>query len=233
MTVLLRFAILISLYVASPALADTTQSETAQPETNQTDAAQPDSANLSTKSPAKIEIPAGVVEAPFGLYWGMTKEELEAAGVKLVADEDTSLGAIYYATNLPKAVSDIESVRLFLGFGGKLYKVIAASRLFENDPYGVEVRGRYGELIQVLKDKYGAGKEHKFTAEHYDGNNWGMGIKTSENWLYTNFETKDLSIQISCRAQVSSDPFLVLVYEYKPGGVLEEQAQKEHEKGAL
>lgn len=190
-------------------------------------------APASPSAPTPIQVPQGAAEAPFGLYWGITKEELEKAGIKLIADPDTSLGAIYSATNLPKAVSDIESVRLYLGFGGKLFKIIAASRIFPNDPYGSDVQTRYGELVKVLTDKYGAGKESKFTEELYDGNNWGMGIKTNQNWLYTDFETKELTVQISCRAHRSSDLILVLVYEWKPGGALEQKAQKEHEKGAL
>lgn len=213
----------ISLLIGHPASAETVQSPTSDT-----------AATEQLPAPkAPVPMPDGAIEAPFGLFWGMTKEDLDVRGVALVADSDTSLGAVYTATSLPKTVADVEAVRLFLGFGGKLFKVIAVSREYDNDPYGSEVQARYEEVAAVLKEKYGVGKEKKHIADMYDGNNWAFGLRSNENWRYTDYESNDLKVQISCRASGLANPFWVLVYEYKSGSELEEKAQKDHEKGAL
>jgi hypothetical protein len=172
-------------------------------------------------------------QAPFGLTWGATRAEIGKLGVTLTPTTDQSSGERYVATNLPMVIADIETVVLDLGFGGKLYRISAISRTYENDPYGTSVRARYEELVSLLKQKYGPGNETERTDENYGGDDWAYGLMKNKNWLFSIFESGSVSIEISCRSLRMSDPYWVMIYEESAGAAQETEAKAEHEKGAL
>jgi hypothetical protein len=187
-----------------------------------------------TKDATKDSVaPISGEPAPFGLTWGMTKEQIEGLGVSLTSQEDQSRGAEFVATKLPKMVEGANGVVIALGFGGKLYRVTVISNEYDNDGYGAQIGTRYDELVAVLTQKYGKGKAHDFTSSDYRGDRWAYGLWKNENSKYTTFETETLDIEISCRSQDMSDPYWVIIYDYKPGSELEEAAKKQHEKETL
>ena len=125
-------------------------------------------ADMPKAAPSSPAAPA-VAAAPFGLEWGLSKEELEAKGIKL-AEVPTNEGSQRFsATGLSKLVAGVETVVVDFGFDNRLWKVIAASEDFPNDPYGFKVKARYGELNDILTEKYGKGKAtHRTGGSIYD-----------------------------------------------------------------
>lgn len=194
----------------------------AQSSTGQTPKAAPDPQANSTSVPA-----------PFGLSWGATKAETEKVGIVLTARSDESNGPAYMATNLPKTISDVESVALYFGFGDRLYKVAAFGKTYENDPYGTQVRSRYDELVKILEQKYGPGQASDFAADFYHGDNWTYGLMKKENWHYTDFESGGVSVQISCRSVEMNDSYWIIIYENESEAKIAGEARKKHEAGAL
>jgi hypothetical protein len=92
-------------------------------------------------------------DAPFGLKWGQTAEQIRAMGVKLTPQKADDGSDQYTAEALPMVIEDIEGIRLNFGFAGKLWKITAISKAFQNDPYGFAAKARYSELADALSQK--------------------------------------------------------------------------------
>ena len=110
------------------------------------------------ESPAQIH---GEYAAPFGLEWGMSKEQVTAMGVKLTPERPvsrfgiTKSRGIYTAKTLPKNLPDAEEYELLFKQGFGLVKVSAQTRRTRNDLFGSEGKERYSQLKTAIIKKYG------------------------------------------------------------------------------
>lgn len=96
-------------------------------------------------------------QAPFGLKWGMSAEDVRAQNIKLSElSNSKEFGATYQASDLPRTLSDARLVGLSFGFQNKLWRIIVFGQKVDNDPYGAGVKARYSELAAALSDKYGS-----------------------------------------------------------------------------
>lgn len=173
--------------------------------------------------------------APFGLEWGMSKKDAEALGVKLQAARTEDGTASFTAQSLPRILGDVESVRLDFGYDDKLRKIVAVSRSFMNDPHGNAVLARYQELLDVLKSKYGSGRSvHKRGDSIYAESAYFLaGLRGGKSWHYTNFETPEVAIELSVRANDNDTGYWVLIYENRSLGKDVEKEKREREKKSL
>lgn len=153
--------------------------------------------------------------APFGLTWGMSTKEAAAMGIKLQSTKAEDGTANYTAQDLPRVLGDIGGIRLDFGYDDKLRKVVAVSRPFPNDPRGSAVLARYAELLDVLRSKYGSGRStHKLGDSIYAEPKYFLsGLRSGHSWHYTNFETADVAIELSVRANDGDTGFWVLIYD--------------------
>lgn len=153
-------------------------------------------------------------EAPFGLVWGSSEAQVRAAGVVLTPSTDAEYGVSFSATRLPKAISDLQSVDLAFGYNDRLWRIVAVSKEFDNDPYGSAVLLRYDELVAALRKKYGQGAQtHQQDTEMWKGaDEFLMGIKQGRSWHYTIFKMGSISVEISVRALSSDTGIIVLIY---------------------
>jgi len=99
--------------------------------------------------------------APFGLEWGMSTAQVKGLGVDLAERPEKEFGQTYTATKVPKILSDVALVVLSFGYDDKLWRIVAVSKNFDNDPYGSAVQSRYDELARLLGEKYGPGKQNQ------------------------------------------------------------------------
>jgi hypothetical protein len=118
-------------------------------------AALPSMATAADPAPKAAPV---VAAAPFGLEWAVTREAMEAWGIKLVPSSSSEGSQRFTATGLTRLVAGVESVVVDFGFDDKLWKVIAVSEDYPNDPYGFKVKARYSELNDILAQKYGKAK---------------------------------------------------------------------------
>lgn len=176
-----------------------------------------------------------VPAAPFGLEWGLSKEEVEARGIKL-GEAPTSEGSqCFSATGLSKLVAGVETVVIDFGFDNRLWKVIAVSEDFPNDPYGFRVKARYDELNEILAGKYGEGKTtHRTGGSIYDEARYFLaGLKGGQNWHFTTYSAPRLSIEFSVRAKDSDTGYWALIYKNTELAKGYDKAKANREKGAL
>jgi hypothetical protein len=174
-------------------------------------------------------------EAPFGLTWGSSIDQVKSMGIELKPQEKGSFGDSYLASKLPKAISDQEVTFLSFGNDNKLWRIAAISTPFENDPYGAKGQERYDELSGVLSEKYGKGKSVKRLGEsiYSDPKYFVAGIRGGESQCFTDFDSANLSVQLGLFASDSSTLRWRIIYENKRLRALFEQDQKTHEKNSL
>ena len=178
----------------------------------------------------------GSGQAPFGLGWGMSTENVMAQNIKL--DDLTNnkeFGATYQASNLQKTLLDARLVGLSFGYNNKLWRVIVFGEKIENDPYGAKVKERYTQLAAALSDKYGKGnhQEYQDTEIWKNADEFVMGINVGRSWYYTNYETPNISVQLGIQADGNSSSWWRIIYESKALRSRFEADQQAHEKDAL
>ena len=61
-------------------------------------------------------------EAPFGLKWGASSEDVRAAGIDLKEFADSTFGNTYAASKLTKVLADQETTFVSFGFSNKLWR---------------------------------------------------------------------------------------------------------------
>ena len=116
------------------------------------------------ESPAQIH---GKYAAPFGLEWGMSKEQVTAMGVKLTSTNPAE--GVYTAKTLPKNLSDAENYVLVFKQEFGLVKVSALTSDITRDVHGSEGKERYNQLKMAVADKYGKpDKEQEWTDRAID-----------------------------------------------------------------
>ena len=166
------------------------------------------------ESPAQIY---GKYAAPFGLEWGLSKEQVTAMGVKLTPNE--SVKGAYTAKNLPKKLSDGEDYGLLFMQGLGLVKVFALTSDITGDLYGSKGKERYSQLKTAIANKYGKpDREIEWTDRDIDSDQFyqclahdGCGDWLS-HWRGTENET-DGGILLHIRGVSRGTGFIHLGYE--------------------
>ena len=111
------------------------------------------------ESPAQIY---GKYAAPFGLEWGLSKEQVTAMGVKLTPLDPTEES--YATKTLPKNLSDGKYYLLAFMQGFGLVEIRVLTSSITNDVYGSKGKERYNELKTAIVNKYGKpSKEWEWT----------------------------------------------------------------------
>lgn len=152
--------------------------------------------------------------APFGLQWGMSSAQTRAIGVVLTEDTRKNYGLTYMATKLPKMIADVQTVLLSFGFDDKLWRVVAVSKEFSNDPYGFTVQKRYDELAAELAEKYGRGEVESGASDEFyrDPTNFVYAIQSGHAWHYTNYNNKLIKVQLGISATDPSTSFYQIIF---------------------
>lgn len=176
------------------------------------------------------------LEAPFGLKWGASQDEIKAMGIHLSNEIDGGFGRQVEARKLPKVVSDAEHVTLFFGYDNRLFRVAAISSEFQNDKAGYKAVVRYNELKSALDERYGKGKETAFGGggEYMQKReNFAYSLKSGDRYHYTNWNAKGLGIELSVRSTDMTNTYWVLIYTVKDLEKEFEASKRRKEKEAL
>jgi len=174
-------------------------------------------------------------EGPLGLTWGSTPDEVRALGVELKSYSDSQFGVTYEAAKLPRALSDQEGTLLAFGYDNKLWRVVAVSRSFSNDPTGMNLRGRYDELLAVLTEKYGVPSTvHSLGSQFYQKpENFIYGLSNGEIKWFSNYQTPNLFIQLGLGADTMSSGRWKIIFQNKLLQKGFDAAKRAKEKGSL
>lgn len=101
-------------------------------------------------------------EAPFGLRWGATISDARNQGVQLSVAEMEDYANCFSAQRLPKPITFFERVYLCFGQDDKMYRILAYSRLLDDDATASKILHEYDTYSALLEQKYG-NKEQYFT----------------------------------------------------------------------
>ena len=175
-------------------------------------------------------------DAPFGLTWGAGVDDVRKIGVELKENQDTKqFGVSFEASKLSKVLSDQKWTVLSFGFSDKLWRIIAVSNDFSNNPYGTAVKDRYQELVGILAEKYGKPSSvHNLGSSIYSRPEYFLsGIQGGHSSWYSNFHTSELDVQLGIKATDRSTANWVLIFENKALRKTFESDRKEKEKGTL
>jgi hypothetical protein len=174
-------------------------------------------------------------EAPLGLTWGAAPDEVRALGADLKEFSGTEFGTSFVATKLPRALSDQEGTILSFGYDGKLWRIVAVSKAFENEPSGSGLKARYQELLNILADKYGPPSSVQRLGDsiYADPQYFLAGINMGHTQWFSNFSTPSLAVQLGLTAQASSSGRWRIIYEEKSLRKAFDAARKGKEKGSL
>ena len=171
--------------------------------------------------------------APFDLPWGASTDQIRALGVELKEAPGADFGQSYLAANVPRVLSDQEFAFISFGYDNKLWRIVAMSRSFPNDPSGSLLKRRYKELSASLAEKYGKPvATHLLGASIYRKSQYFLaGIHGGQSSWYSDYETPRLTIQLGLTADSSSTGRWRIIYEEKSLSKSFAIARKTKEKG--
>ncbi|MBX9759371.1 MAG: hypothetical protein K2Y29_11400 [Beijerinckiaceae bacterium] len=174
-------------------------------------------------------------EAPFGLQWGATIEEVRATGVDLKEDNGKQFGLSFYATKIPKVLSDQEASYLSFGFNNKLWRVVAIGKIVDNEPFGHAVKQRYDELVEALAPKYGSPlRVHRLGESIYrEPRYFVSGLRGGDSVWYSDFTNTSVFVQASIVGTSSSAARWRIIFEDTKLQKQFEIDKKAQERGAL
>lgn len=92
--------------------------------------------------------------AAFGYYFGLTKEQIEGAGIELETKNEDGAMTIASTASAPIPWADAESYILSF-YEGKLLKITVLGKNITNDSTGTEGKEKHKELRESLTEKYG------------------------------------------------------------------------------
>jgi hypothetical protein len=157
--------------------------------------------------------------APFGLRWMASTAEIEALGVALTPMDIAMFGKSFAATNLPKALSDIDAVVLSFGYDDRLWRVVAIGKEFDNDRYGSQAKSRYDQLAASLAKSYTlTNTTHRPSSDSYygKGDNFAYALSRNEAYWYSIYASPSAEIELSIDAN-HQDTYWRLVYSHFEG----------------
>jgi len=99
----------------------------------------------------------------FGLSWGMTPEQVKAAGVELIDEKADVNGVMYRTKSLPQNLPDADFYVLLFGKKEGLAKIVSLLKDITDDAYGIAGKKRFKELSQTLSKKYKKEKDYIYT----------------------------------------------------------------------
>lgn len=94
-------------------------------------------------------------EAPFGLKWGMSEEQLESEGITLT-EATREEGVVSYTTSeLPRNLSEIDFYQVFFSEKRGLQKITVLGETIKNDARGSKGKETFDYYVDIVSDRYG------------------------------------------------------------------------------
>lgn len=174
--------------------------------------------------------------APFGLSWLASSDQVHGLGVNLNPIEISTFGKTFTATNLPKALSDLDEVYLSFGYNDQLFRVTAFGTENKDDGYGTRVKARFDELSAALAKTYTAGEIEQITSsDSYFGRpeNFAYSIAKNEAFWFRLFSSSVADIELAVVVNGIDDTLWRMIYTHHAAGAEFEKSKATQEQDAL
>ncbi|MBQ8481766.1 MAG: hypothetical protein IJ532_04465 [Alphaproteobacteria bacterium] len=170
--------------------------------------------------------------APFGLFWGIDKEQTEQLGFVIRPAEREDYTNVYLVTN-PKQNSDtFDIVTAIFGEQNKLWCIYAQSKPQKDTPQASDVIDLYNKYYKALGKKYGNAQQYftpyTYTEEIQEGeeepetvtrageignDNFLKQLQEGLAVLYATFENKELGITLGVSVDGDSQSYISIDYK--------------------
>jgi len=166
-----------------------------------------------TNEPVVQEIPA----APFGLTWGASREQTEAAGFELQEVDSENYAGAMLVKNPQQKRAVFDKVTAVFGEHDHLQIIYAQSPLIKDTPQADKVLQLYHDYCEALTVKYGNSKEHFYPNKESSGkignDNFLEELKEEKAVLYTSFDDGAVKITISVYADSEARSYIEINYK--------------------
>ena len=191
------------------------------------------SAHRATASATTENIITKYGEAPFGLAWGGTYNQIKSLGVGLVHTEIKDSPNSFFATTLPKDLPGFNQVIVSFGENNLLWKITAYSDLFDDTPNAEKALEMYHKYYRLLEQKYGNAQQFytpKITVvektvkdnngkdiiektnveEPIGGKNFLAELQSGEAMLYSTFENQKVGAALSVSVDGNGKSYVII-----------------------
>ena len=182
-------------------------------------------------------------EAPFGLMWGADITSTRNQGVILSTAEMKDYINSFSAEHLPKKIDFFDRVFVVFGRENELYRILAYSRLLDDDPSASAALNEYKNYSALLEKKYGnkqefftpavttktvknsQGRDEEVSEEQPIGNpDFLTQLENGSAVLYSTFHDKNIAAALSIG--VDGDKKSYIVIDYRNLEILKKQEAK-------
>jgi hypothetical protein len=160
-----------------------------------------------------------VVEAPFGLKWGITKEALGDAGIIFSECSDEGWVEQCRTESVPKNISMGDFYLLLFTKKYGLQKAVMLGKDISGDPNGSSGKDKYAKLKQALKNKYEKSVSYEWVGREL----WGesdefyqcLDYEGCGSWTTYWTENHEGSIALELKGVNRGEGYIRLSYEGK------------------
>jgi hypothetical protein len=182
-------------------------------------------------------------DAPFGLLWGSSITDTRRQGVQLSVVEMKDYLNSFLAARLPKPINFFERIYVVYGKEDKLYRILAYSRLIDDDASASKALSAYKNYSELLNKKYGhqednitlattvktvknaQGRDEEIEEQDPIGNpNFLQQLESGDAVIFSTYYNDEVAAALSIG--VDGDKKSYIVVDYKNLKVLEEQEAK-------
>lgn len=158
-------------------------------------------------------------QAPFGVYWGASAEDIRNMGVDLKGVFDAKNFA-YYAENLPRQIKDF-NVKLYFSEKDSLWKIVADSVWKEDNSGATNALTLYKKYYDFLQKKYGPCDEEYVEKE---------GVKIGQDGFFNALRAKEAGLSCSFSADDVSAVLSVITDDGNRSGIRIEYKNEQMEQ---
>jgi len=174
--------------------------------------------------------PARGEAGPFGLTWGMSRQEAGSLpGLEILREDEGEYFSAILATRVPKPLADAYSYGLLFSRRYGLVKAQWSSHVFPDDGAGEGARARYADLKNLLEERYGisSSREVPWPKAGWDAVQFYACVADPGCGPYESTWSSGLiAVRLEIRAESPSQGRLRLTYEHERlAAALEESGQ--------
>lgn len=197
-------------------------------------------AGIKNRIPGFDEKKYNLQEAPFGLTWGAGMADTRYQGVHLTPVDMKDYTNSFLAEHLPKPIEFFDRVYVVFGDENELYRILAYSRLIDDDASASQAVYQYKTYSVLLSKKYG-NRQENFSPARIDktitdsngrpktiqeeapiGNpDFLSQLQSGEAVLFSTYSNNDVAAALS--VGVDGDKKSYIVIDYKNLKIFKEQ----------
>ncbi len=165
--------------------------------------------------------------APFGLFWGASKNETSARGVLLKKYDIVDHPQSYHATRLSKPIAEIKDVFVSFGDNNKLWRILAYGKTIKDNADASKIYAEYQKYYRLLEQKYGNAEEFYVGAKHaiikdkkevvetlpIGNSDFLQQLQSGKAELYATFYNENVGVALAVNVDGEGHSYLTIDYK--------------------